>query len=568
MESSSLGSDCLSPESTVTSLLSRSGHLRSGLQPAGRSASATFRFRDQDFESASAALDAYIADFDRSCQQCRSLTASLVLPRSQPANHRTARNRDVLRERLTDWELDFLSLPVSSLHHRQNRDRVSMTTEELLSIPCDGSLPVTHTSAFIRGRQASCAGPRVLNRSHPAPDPDSAAAMLLTNTVTWTRSLQTRTRTVFLPGPPGWWSLFGFCRTADRKTTNLHNMNQMKLKSSSAHRAADLHLPHWLTSNKSVLGCSEVSSLPDLTYPSWVLRAAEPPPWEERGDAPPGAARGRAPSWVLDLEKDGELKAAPAQLRGRSKSRFQCVVQAEGEQTLRELRLQLAEHISALTAEGNGSGGLAAPFREGPVSSKPTEANMMLNPSECNDKFEPVGGDGVCCSTCCVNDSVSPVGTEDLLRSSPLRCSSSSLFPSVTQTIALKNIIESLNLLSQALSSGYHGNDTCTQPGPVEAMKQMLFRLQAVEAELQRQRIDANGQKTPEKQVEPQENPFYLNVNVSFYINLAKFAASSRFYVNAALIVGLYLNRLKMLVEDPGQRGRRTDSSSSQQDSS
>ncbi|XP_016521391.1 uncharacterized protein LOC107834459 [Poecilia formosa] len=30
--------------------------------------------------------------------------------------------------------------------------------------------------------------------------------------------------------------------------------------------------------------------------------------------------------------------------------------------------------------------------------------------------------------------------------------------------------------------------------------------------------------------------------------------------------VGLYLNRLKMLVEDPGQRGRRTDSSSSQQD--
>lgn len=78
--------------------------------------------------------------------------------------------------------------------------------------------------------------------------------------------------------------------------------------------------------------------------------------------------------------------------------------------------------------------------------------------------------------------------------------------------IALKNIIKSLNSLSQVLSSGYHGNDTGTQPGPVEAMKQMLFRLQAVEAELQRQRMDAEGQKTPEKQVELQQNPFYPNL--------------------------------------------------------
>uniref|UniRef100_A0A096M8L6 Lung adenoma susceptibility protein 2 n=1 Tax=Poecilia formosa TaxID=48698 RepID=A0A096M8L6_POEFO len=535
MESSSLGSDCLSPESTVTSLLSRSGHLRSGLQPAGRSASATFRFRDQDFESASAALDAYIADFDRSCQQCRSLTASLVLPRSQPANHRTARNRDVLRERLTDWELDFLSLPVSSLHHRQNRDRVSMTTEELLSIPCDGSLPVTHTSAFIRG---------ILCRSQGSePVPSCARSRLGSSHVAHQhRHLD--------PEPPDQnQNRFPARTSRSRGKLQTDRLSQSADIPASAHRAADLHLPHWLTSNKSVLGCSEVSSLPDLTYPSWVLRAAEPPPWEERGDAPPGAARGRAPSWVLDLEKDGELKAAPAQLRGRSK----CVVQAEGEQTLRELRLQLAEHISALTAEGNGSGGLAAPFR---VNRR--ETINIRNPDECNDKFEPVGGDGVCCSTCCVNDSggnqnklaslasVSPVGTEDLLRSSPLRCSSSSLTSGATELESDQTLLD-----EEALSSGYHGNDTCTQPGPVEAMKQMLFRLQAVEAELQRQRIDANGQKTPEKQ-EADVDP-----------ELQSFPGSP-----SLKRVGLYLNRLKMLVEDPGQRGRRTDSSSSQQDSS
>lgn len=57
----------------------------------------------------------------------------------------------VLRERLTERELDFLNLPVSPLHHRVNWDRHSMTTDELLSVPFDGSMPVTHTTAFIQG---------------------------------------------------------------------------------------------------------------------------------------------------------------------------------------------------------------------------------------------------------------------------------------------------------------------------------------------------------------------------------------------------------------------------------
>lgn len=57
----------------------------------------------------------------------------------------------VLREHLTDRELDFLRLPDTSRHHSVNQDRVSMTTDELLSIPYDGSMPVTHTSAFIQG---------------------------------------------------------------------------------------------------------------------------------------------------------------------------------------------------------------------------------------------------------------------------------------------------------------------------------------------------------------------------------------------------------------------------------
>lgn len=42
-------------------------------------------------------------------------------------------------------------------------------------------------------------------------------------------------------------------------------------------------------------------------------------------------------------------------------------------------------------------------------------------------------------------------------------------------------------LSSQAQRCGFHSNSLRKQPGPLEALKQTMFRLQAVEAELQRQ---------------------------------------------------------------------------------
>lgn len=128
MESSSLVSDFLSPESTITSLLSSSGHLRSSLLIPEHNT--TFSYRDkvhtsttlsiafavtamrghlkmnnsyinwfQSYDSASAALDAYIADFERSHWNRKPLTGRLVLPHSPPSTPRrprvnTLRNRD------------------------------------------------------------------------------------------------------------------------------------------------------------------------------------------------------------------------------------------------------------------------------------------------------------------------------------------------------------------------------------------------------------------------------------------------------------------------------------------
>ncbi|CAL8318152.1 unnamed protein product [Lota lota] len=144
----------LSPESTVTTLMSCSGHLPPTHQ--------TIRCGDQEFASASAALDAYIADFELWRLAPGALARSTgprldLLPpgtsSSQPGCPRppgTLRNRDVLKELLTDTELCFLSLPaITSLRCHADGDEVALTTEELLAIPSDGSLPVTKTTAYL-----------------------------------------------------------------------------------------------------------------------------------------------------------------------------------------------------------------------------------------------------------------------------------------------------------------------------------------------------------------------------------------------------------------------------------
>uniref|UniRef100_A0A3Q2ZXH6 Uncharacterized LOC108251021 n=1 Tax=Kryptolebias marmoratus TaxID=37003 RepID=A0A3Q2ZXH6_KRYMA len=392
MESSSPADDGLSPESTVTSLLSSSGHLRSSLRPP--ELNSTIRYRNKDYDSASAALDAYIEDFERSCQNCRSLTGSLVLPRDPPSTPTrprggSLRNRDVLQERLTDRELDFLKLPVSSLRHRGNRDRLSMTTDELLSIPYDGSMPVTHTSAFIQGLLSLAAASQSL--------PSSTRPAHRTRT-----GLGSRADPLNLDQNP-----------VPSRSRGPEDMLSSAADSSSAQRAADLHLPRWLTSNKSLMDGSEISSLPDLKHPAWIRRCdgSEPDPWDERESRLRGENGAGAPSWVSELEKDDEADQTPAQVRG----------------------------------------------------------------------------------------------------------------------------------------SGFHGNSIWTQPGPVEAVKQMLFRLQAVEAELQRRQKEPAAppeNRAADCDAEPQGGTPSPSLQRALH----------------------HLNRLKLLVEEPRPTGREEEEEEKEED--
>ncbi|XP_075935868.1 lung adenoma susceptibility protein 2 isoform X2 [Anarhichas minor] len=543
MEASGLVGDCLSPESTVTSLLSSSGHLRSSLLAPEHNT--TFRYRDQNYYSASAALDAYITDFERSRQDSASLTGRLLLPHSLPSTLSrprvsALRNKDVLRERLTDRELDFLNLPVSSLHHRGNRDRLSMTTDELLSIPYDGSMPVTHTSAFIQG---------FLSQSGPSEPPFSSSRPAHR---TWDRLSSSHGAPQLNHHHLHPTRMPRSSRYRERPGAAMLNPH-VDVSSASCHRSAhraarsewaspSLHLPHWFTSNRPDMDCSGITSVPDIKYPAWVQRcdlSETPPPteselWDDPGVLPPAAPRNKAPSWVAELEVD-DPDQTPDQ-RDQVDQR-----------TLRDLRLQFAEQISVLAAERHSSDVMETLFRDNRMESLIQKADQVLNSLSHSSGEADGPADPVVSPTDCVEEAVSPVNTEELLLCSshrrPFAWDSEAASGSITEAPPHRG--------AQALVSGLHGNSIFKQPGPVEALKQMLFRLQAVEAELQRQQ-HARVAKTEEAPVKQ---------TVSGHMELFVFqrpegdAELERFPGGPSLQRAMHhLSRLKVLVEEPREK--------------
>ncbi|TNM92440.1 hypothetical protein fugu_019452 [Takifugu bimaculatus] len=278
MESSSLDGAFLSPESTVTSLLSSSGHLRSCLEVPEHNT--TFRYKYKLYDSASAALNAYIADFNNSHLKEKLLTGNLNASHhfpSTPSRPRVARlkNHDVLREHLTDRELDFLRLPDNSHLQSVNQDRVSMTTDELLSIPYDGSMPVTHTSAFIQGlfsqlldsqpSASSRPANRSWNRSHSMP----TVPELSQQHASPTRSFRSRRPQVSFSGGSPSSSFSMDTLSCICPTGFLSQSPHVVARSDRMEPSSSLHLPHWLTSNNSDMDSSEVS-VPRLKYPPWI----------------------------------------------------------------------------------------------------------------------------------------------------------------------------------------------------------------------------------------------------------------------------------------------------------
>ncbi|XP_037121388.1 lung adenoma susceptibility protein 2 isoform X1 [Syngnathus acus] len=456
MESTSPLSDMVSPESTVTTLLSSSGHFRSSLFSS--EFNTTFRYRDKEYDSASAALEAYIADFDRS-QNIES-SERLILPQSPLSTPRrprmsTHRNKSVLRERLTDREVAYLTLPVSSLRHRDNRDRLSMTTDELLSIPRDGSMPVTHTTAFIQGRLSqsvasqarvsSNAGHRTgehteQNISHPH----------LSRNCSSCRCKGEPKVSTLKPDVP-----FVRCLTCAHRGTRAE---QLLLSSPS-------RLQCRYSGNKADLGHTGISSVSD-----WIQDCdlTEPRLPSDVDLCDTLASITRASSWLADTE-DNPGKTA-------------------NQLSLKDLRLQFAEQISWIASERKSSDITESLVRDNRLESLIQKADEVLN--SLSQRF---GG-------------AESLADSELNREEMKRCSTPPPLPIHSKGTA---DVKTRTLSVETKKDCSRDSTISQQPGPLEALKQMMFRLQAVEVELHRQQhppvartCSKGSQSRPESEAE------------------------------------------------------------------
>lgn len=179
----------------------------------------------------------------------------------------------VLKESLTDQELEFLKLPTAS--KRRESDHISMTTEDLLLLPVDGSLPVTRTSAFLSRFERSSLGRSThlsaWSRAGPSETPDKSS------------NCSSASRTVCVDD-----LLMGSLRL---RHAPLHSNSFMSEKSNKHRSGSSHHLPRWMTSHKSEMGFSGLTSVPDLKYPAWL----------EECDVNPRRTL-NVPAWVNKLE--------------------------------------------------------------------------------------------------------------------------------------------------------------------------------------------------------------------------------------------------------------------------
>lgn len=258
------------------------------------------------------------------------------------------------------------------------------------------------------------------------------------------------------------------------------------------------------------MGCSGLTSVPDLKYPAWVQHCdlSNPPPptegggweeWEELGFYSSAAPASGAPSWVAELEDYDER------------------AHAESQQTLRDLRLQFAEQISLLATKKKGSDVIETLFRDNRIESLIQKADQVLSSLSHRAEGELCPGGSAesttppatpVCPSGGAKEALSPEDTEEL------QLFSSSHRQRVTMDVgeAAGGDTEALTDRGSQAQIGLSDQDSSVwkQPGPAEALKQMLFRLQAVEAELQR-RQPSPGASTANQRLHMEEYSVLTN---------------------------------------------------------
>ncbi|XP_078265617.1 lung adenoma susceptibility protein 2 [Rhinoraja longicauda] len=269
-----------SPDSTLSKLLTGTSYGNGCCSQSSTQFPSSVLYRGINYQSASEALEAYIDNFENKlsspyhANKLHSESSSKLFSTS-PHNR-----EEVFRQQHSFRGLDFLSGPLQRRIDSEP-DLMSLTTDDLVNLPPDGSLPLTRTSALRywtdtkrhlgtrlkHNSDASLKPPTVsyedwrrknndsfaLSSRKAGDKPLNRTASLKPSRIVYSMrgpSTGGKYEAPFVPGGP---SVKG-CRFGDHKLNSLSQQNY----------------PRWLTSQKSELGVSGISSIPELKYPGWL----------------------------------------------------------------------------------------------------------------------------------------------------------------------------------------------------------------------------------------------------------------------------------------------------------
>ncbi|XP_012860239.1 lung adenoma susceptibility protein 2 isoform X1 [Echinops telfairi] len=512
-----------SRESSVSSLLASCSPSGGNLSNSG----GPFQYKGKVYDSASQALQAYIHEFDLSQMCPGGSTGKMNIAKG---SRNLAKFSTYMYKNNALEDVDHVKSSHSLCYRKQtvnDIDSISLTTDDLLKLPADGSLP---SSGYIgpghrtNKKNKKCFGrlgsldaeknPKFQESAFPKSKDNFITPLVYTN-------INGKQR-VKLKNPR--------ITNKTNKCISEPSLSFSKKSSSkdSSEDNCEKNYPRWFTSQKSDLNVSGITSIPDFKYPVWL----------HNQDLLPETNSQRT-SKVLKEDSSSPKHSYQAQ-RTRLTNKLDCF-----EYSFEHSNVSNSAHddkglVNEYKCDFECSqcqyenlllpGQSKKPFSDDKIELLILKAKRNLEHST-EDLPSPVKKDG---SPCSLDKLEAERSWENIpvTFKSPVPVDSDDNLQQTSKTKYAKNFLEdflSNDNQSCTLSGGKHH-------GPVEALKQMLFNLQAVQETFNQNKIS-----------EPEEEPKQISEDEFSKLQLKE----SMIPITASLQKALHhLSRLRDLVDD------------------
>ncbi|XP_010283423.1 PREDICTED: lung adenoma susceptibility protein 2 [Phaethon lepturus] len=270
---SSIKESACSPDSTVSSLLTSYS-----IDSSNVYSNNLIHYKDKLYTSASEALEAYIEDFDLSLTSSEISTGKICVCQSTPKQVKSSKHHAKEKHAIHVKYLCFSALgdfnqhvglgSLASPSRKQTEcdpDLISLATDDLLAFPADGSLPFVQHSP-LKSRYKSSEWNRQSLKTSFCPCQTSSL------NIESSCSLQEHGKAVAHQNPH---------KDFRKKKCDVYTPGRYDSVSSKGSSRplyfeekvlefSSKNYPRWLTSQKSDLSVSGISSIPNFHYPVWL----------------------------------------------------------------------------------------------------------------------------------------------------------------------------------------------------------------------------------------------------------------------------------------------------------